>query len=100
MAPSIRELLPFGRRMLTFAMVGFACGAVVGILLVLLAWFPGAMTTYSENPQFVDPRSSVLAWCAGWALACGALGSLIGLGIGAILSTRDSVDTHVPSTHA
>lgn len=100
MAPSIREFLPFGRRMLTFAGVGFVCGAIVGALVVLLAWFPGAMTTYSENPQFVDPRSSVLAWSAGWALASGALGSLIGLGVGAIPGTRDSVDTDVPSTHA
>jgi hypothetical protein len=100
MAPSIRELLPSGRRMLTFAMVGFACGAVVGILVVLLAWFPGAMTTYSENPQFVDPRSSVIAWSAGWALVCGALGLLIGLAVGAIPSARDSVDTNVPSTDA
>ena len=100
MAPSIREFLPFGRRMLTFAMVGFACGAVVGVLVVLLAWFPGALATYSENPHFVDPQSSVLAWCAGWALACGTVGSLIGLGVGAIPSARDSADTHVPSAHA
>lgn len=99
MAPSIRECLPFGRRMLTFAMVGCACGAVVGVLVVLLAWFPGAMATYSENPHFVDPRSSALAWCAGWALVCGAVGSLIGLGFGAIHDSRDSAESQVPSAH-
>lgn len=87
MAPSARRIFSFGRRVLTCAAIGFACGAIAGVLMVLVAWFPGAMATFAENPHFVDPRSTLLLWCAMWALVPGSVGALIGFGVGAIPTT-------------
>lgn len=53
-------------------------------------WLPGAMATYAENPQFVDPRQSVLAWCATWAVVCGAVGLVIGGTAGAFRAATPS----------
>lgn len=90
MALSGRRALIFGRRLLICAGAGFACGAIVGVLIVLIGWLPGAMATYAENPQFVDPRQSVLAWCATWAVVCGAVGLVIGGTAGAFRAATPS----------
>jgi len=99
MAPSTRKIFSVGRRMLVFVAVGYACGALVGVLVVL-AWLPGAMVTYSENPQFVDPRTSGVAWSAAFAVVGGALGSLVGLGAGVIRTAMDSEDVNTPLAHS
>lgn len=83
MASSTHRAGRLARRMLTCAVIGLACGAVFGVLYVLVAWFPGAMATYAENPQFVDPRHSVMSWCVTWATVCGAVGLIVGLVVGA-----------------
>ena len=76
-----------GRNLLTCAGAGFACGAIVGALYVLIGWFPGAMATFAEHPQFADPRDSILAWCTTYALVCGAVGFVAGTLIGALRTT-------------
>jgi len=90
MPPFLRRALAVGRRLLIFTVVGFACGAVLGVLYVVVGWFPGAMATYAENPQFVDPRRLVWGWSAAWAISLGLLGGLIGLGMGALVAATES----------
>lgn len=82
----MRHTVIVGRRLLICAVVGFACGAVLGVLYVVVGWFPGALMTYAENPQFMDPRVSVWDWSAVRALTLGLIGMLSGLVVGAIAS--------------
>jgi len=93
MNPSAPRVLAFGRRVLTCTAVGFALGAIPGVCFVLIGWFPGAMVTFAEHPDFVDPRSIVWAWVAAWTVPLGALGAAIGFGIAAIPHGRVSAKT-------
>jgi hypothetical protein len=61
-------------------------------MCVLIGWFPGAMAAFAEHPNYVDPRLSLLAWCATWAIVCGAVGFVIGGTVGAFRATTPSSD--------
>lgn len=70
------------RKLLTCAATGFAFGALLGALYVLIGWFPGAMMTFAEHPQFADPRHSLLPWCVTYAAVVGMAGLVVGAIIG------------------
>ncbi len=93
MSPSARRAIAIGRNLLTCAAAGFACGAILGALYVLIGWLPGAMTTFAEHPQFADPRASLLAWCTTFAIVCGAVGFVVGIMIGALKTTTPREDS-------
>lgn len=87
MSSSARRAIAIGRNLLTCAAAGFACGAILGALYVLIGWLPGAMTTFAEHPQFADPRDSLLAWCTTYTFVCGGVGFVVGIMIGALKTT-------------
>lgn len=93
MTPAAHRALAVARRLLISTAIGFASGAIAGVLIVLIGWFPGAMTTFAENPGFVDPWSVLLAWSTAWALALGSVGAVIGFGVGAIPRKRSNART-------
>lgn len=70
------------RTLLTAAAIGFACGAILGALYVLIGWFPGAMITFAEHPHYADPRLSLLPWCGAYAAVTGLAGLVVGAVIG------------------
>ncbi|MEV8239163.1 hypothetical protein AB0O90_02920 [Microbacterium testaceum] len=88
----MRRVVAFSRQVLTCAAIGFASGALMGALYVLVGWFPGAMATFAENQSFTDPRLSLLASCAMWAIPCGLMGFVAGAVIGAFRATAPPAD--------
>jgi len=87
MSSSASRVITIGLNVLRCAAVGFACGAIVGALYVLIGWFPGAMKAFAEHSQVADPRVSLLAWCMTYAIVCGAVGFVVGAIIGAFKTT-------------
>lgn len=88
----VHRVLSVLRRILTCAAIACAAGAIMGILIVLIGWFPGAMATYSANPDFIDPRASLLAWCIAWATVCGSAGFVVGVIVGSLRATASRSD--------
>lgn len=84
MTESVRPASAACLRLLLSVAIGFAVGALLGVLYVLVGWLPGAMSTFADNPQFVDPRSLLLGWSGAFGTAVGLIGALIGLGLGVI----------------
>ncbi|MCJ1709077.1 hypothetical protein [Microbacterium sp. VKM Ac-2923] len=87
MAARIRRVLPVLRRLVRCGALGFACGAVLGALFVLIGWFPSALAMHADNPEFLVP--SLLAWCAAWAVVCGALGLVVGVIVSVLIDVGD-----------
>lgn len=78
-------------RLLPWVAAGFAASVLLGVLYVLIAWFPDAMASFADNPQFVDPRNVLMGWSGTFGTVSGLVGALIGLGLGAVSSGRESL---------
>lgn len=78
-------------RLLPWVAAGFAAGVLLGVLYVLIAWFPDAMASFADNRQFVDPRNVLMGWSGTFGTVSGLVGALIGLGLGAVSSGRESL---------
>ncbi|MEI2269589.1 TMEM43 family protein [Microbacterium sp. No. 7] len=84
MTESVRRASAACLRLLLWVAIGFAVGALLGVLYVLVGWFPGAMSAFADNPQFADPRTLLLGWSGAFGAAVGLIGALVGLGLGVI----------------
>lgn len=82
MSPSANRTHTVICKLLTCAATGFASGALLGALYVLIGWFPGAMMTFAEHPQYADPRLSLLPWCVAYATGVGLAGLVAGAIVG------------------
>lgn len=87
-----RCALPLIRRLVRCGTIGFACGAVLGALFVLIGWFPSALAMHADDPRFL--LQSLLAWCAGWAVVCGAVGLVVGLIASVLTDVGDRLPDH------
>lgn len=87
-----RCALPLIRRLVRCGTIGFAYGAVLGALFVLIGWFPSALAMHADDPTFL--LHSMLAWCAGWAVVCGAVGLVVGLIVSVLIDVGDRLPDH------
>lgn len=94
MAATIRGVLSFIRRLVRYGTFGFACGAVLGALFVLIGWFPSALAMHADAPTFLT--QSLLAWCAGWAVVCGTVGLVVGVITSVLMEVGDRLPDHPP----
>ncbi|MBB3157525.1 mannitol-specific phosphotransferase system IIBC component [Microbacterium proteolyticum] len=89
-----RRALPLIRRLETCGTIGLVCGALLGALFVLIGWFPSALAMHADNPTFL--LQSLLAWCAGWAVVCGAVGLVVGVIVSVLVDVGDRFPDHPP----
>lgn len=95
MAALIRRALPVLRRLARCGTLGFVCGAALGVLLVLIGWFPSALAAQAGDPTFL--MRSLLAWCTGWAVVCAAVGLVVGVTVSVLIDVGDRLPDHPPS---
>ncbi|MEW1916087.1 hypothetical protein [Microbacterium sp. NPDC080005] len=84
MTESVRRASAACLRLLPWVAIGFAVGALLGVMCVLIGWFPEAMATFADNPKLVDPRTLLLGWSGVFGAAVGLSAALMGLGFGVI----------------